>query len=107
MLTRSGLRETARRSTELTWCAVRRKKNHENHRLHFLALALGVAFAMPTFAGDVLKTKTKVDCEKAGDVGCEDQLVPSRRVAGSERSFASSDPAQQAGADERRSGGSH
>ena len=33
---------------------------------YVLALALVVAFPMPTFAGDVMKTKTKVDCEKAG-----------------------------------------
>jgi hypothetical protein len=33
---------------------------------YVLALALVVAFAMPTFAGDAVKGKTKVDCEKAG-----------------------------------------
>jgi hypothetical protein len=33
---------------------------------YILALALFVAFAMPTFAGDAMKAKTKIDCEKAG-----------------------------------------
>jgi hypothetical protein len=31
-----------------------------------LALALGVAFAAPAFAGDVSMAKTKADCDKAG-----------------------------------------
>jgi hypothetical protein len=33
---------------------------------YILALGLVVAFSMPTFAGDAMKAKTKVDCEKVG-----------------------------------------
>ena len=34
--------------------------------LSTLALALGLGFAMPAFAGDVTTAKNAADCEKAG-----------------------------------------
>jgi hypothetical protein len=34
--------------------------------LSIFALALGLAFTVPAFAGDVSQAKTQADCEKAG-----------------------------------------
>jgi hypothetical protein len=34
--------------------------------ISILAVALGFAFTVPAFAGDVTKAKTEADCKKAG-----------------------------------------